>query len=232
VTSADEKAWIATTVAEIRSRFNIPADPARRGPVPLRGFLEEHNLLHVTLPELTRGAVAAYFRQEYAPFDEPGLNENADEVLAGCLLTTATDGYVFVGQCEPDRSSEGERKNKFTVQSRQRFTAAHELGHFVLHRDRMNRFIADTNETILEEGDPEKAKDMERQANRFAAELLMPREVCFARAEEFTKAYGLDRLPRQSFAYHLAAELLVSTDALRNRMKELKIGGDPEAGDE
>lgn len=217
MTPADEKAAIATTVADLRREFRLPADPSRRGPVPLARFLEECNLLHVSLSRLTRSGIIAYLADEGFPPEELLLTEKPDELLAGCLLRMNADGFVFVGQCEPYRTDKGEDRERFTTQPRQRFTVAHELGHFILHRDEMGRFVADTKDLISEDGG-EKAADMERQANRFAAELLMPTDVCLARAKAFHDAYGV--LPLQPFAYQLAAELLVSPEAMRNRMTD------------
>ena len=219
MTYPDEKAEIAEAVAALRARFGIPVDPACRGPVALRRFLDELNLLYVSLPMLTRTAVA-----NHLGFQHEGLEADAqpDELLAGCLLRTATDGFVFIGQYEPFQTSKGEEKIRFTTQPRQRFTAAHELGHFVLHEDQMDRFIADTKTSVVEDGGRDKARAMERQANQFAAELLMPGEVCRARERAFRKAYR--SCPRGPFAYHLAAELLVSPEAMRFRLKELGVG--------
>lgn len=53
---------------------------------------------------------------------------------------------------------------------RQRFTAAHEIGHFVLHKDKIGDGIED-NYLLRAEGF---SNWMEAQANRFAADLLMP----------------------------------------------------------
>jgi len=53
---------------------------------------------------------------------------------------------------------------------RQRFTAAHEIGHFVLHRDRIGDGVQD-NYLLRSEGFSSR---MEVEANRFAADLLMP----------------------------------------------------------
>lgn len=53
---------------------------------------------------------------------------------------------------------------------RQRFTAAHELGHFVLHRDSLGETHAD-NYLLRAEG---MTSRQETQANYFAADLLMP----------------------------------------------------------
>lgn len=53
---------------------------------------------------------------------------------------------------------------------RQRFTAAHEIGHFVLHRENIGDGIED-NYMLRAEG---MSSRQEQEANRFAADLLMP----------------------------------------------------------
>ena len=50
----------------------------------------------------------------------------------------------------------------------------------------MGRFRADTDAT-LQEADGDVADRMEREANRFAAELLMPTDVCRQRATSFAR---------------------------------------------
>lgn len=62
---------------------------------------------------------------------------------------------------------------------RQRFTAAHELGHYIYHRDLLGAGVGDTRAyraagTHLPNSAIRPAH--ERQANSFAANLLMPRE--------------------------------------------------------
>jgi IrrE N-terminal-like domain len=56
---------------------------------------------------------------------------------------------------------------------RQRFTAAHELGHFVLHRHEIGESHQD-NYLLRAEG---LTNAQEAAANRFAADLLMPRKL-------------------------------------------------------
>lgn len=53
---------------------------------------------------------------------------------------------------------------------RQRFTAAHEIGHFVLHKDQIGDRVED-NYLLRANG---LSTLIEQQANRFAADLLMP----------------------------------------------------------
>lgn len=213
----------ATVAVSLQARFRASADPARRGPVPLACFLDEFNLLHATMPRLTRAAITEYMLSEMI---DPGtLMDSGDpeEILAGFVFTTESVGYVFVGECEPVTTEDGKQKLKPTPLGRWRFTAAHELGHFLLHRDRMvaGQWIGDTKETIREADDAE-TSGMEREANQFAAELLMPADICKAQAAEFLTAYGA--CPRMAFAYYLASELLVSPEAMRNRLKGLGVG--------
>ncbi|RYG85807.1 MAG: ImmA/IrrE family metallo-endopeptidase [Alphaproteobacteria bacterium] len=65
---------------------------------------------------------------------------------------------------------------------RQRFTAAHELGHYIYHRDLLGSGVGDTRAYRAEgSGRPNPAilPMHERQANSFAANLLMPKEQVY-----------------------------------------------------
>ncbi len=57
---------------------------------------------------------------------------------------------------------------------RKRFTMAHELGHFVLHRDKLDR-LRSISDSIEYQADGI-TEEEEREANAFAAEILMPEE--------------------------------------------------------
>jgi hypothetical protein len=188
-----------------RLRLGIAPVLDRRGPVLLAPFTDSFNLLHVAIPELTRAAVYDHLRAEGMTPADVG---NVDEALAGFLFVTPSVGLVFVNASDPV--------------PRQRFTAAHELGHFVLHRHEMGGrvSIADTPEDV--EPTDEQSSRHEREANRFAVELLMPAGVCLARAAAFRKAYRV--CPRGPLAYQLAADLLVSREAIRYRLDELGVG--------
>ena len=193
---------IAEAVDQVRLR--LPSEMHRRGPVPLADYFAETALDHIELPSLTRGAVSDYLRHEGVPADDLG---NPAEGLAGFVFAAGRVGWAFVSAADS--------------LARRRFTAAHELGHFVLHRATMGRFRADT-EATLREADEEVTDLMEREANRFAAELLMPARVCRARAEELRKKYHC--CPRGVLVYRLASELLVSREALRYRLRSLGVG--------
>ncbi len=62
---------------------------------------------------------------------------------------------------------------------RQRFTAAHELGHFVLHKDQ----VGERNEDNYLLRSENMSNRQEVEANKFAAELLMPMDLIEAEME-------------------------------------------------
>lgn len=97
-------------------------------------------------------------------------------------------------------SSDGHRRKRFTI--------AHEIAHYMLHRD-----------LLPEEGVTDSAlyrsslsDDMERHANRFAAQILLPE----------TKVREAYRSEKSLAA--LSRIFDVSDAALRIRLKELRLG--------
>ena len=56
---------------------------------------------------------------------------------------------------------------------RERFTIAHEMGHFLLHRERQRQFQCDKSGATSGQDD---GRNIEREANAFASQLLMPRD--------------------------------------------------------
>lgn len=115
--------------------------------------------------------------------------------IAGMLVrdAEARAGYrVVVNSSDPPR--------------RQRFTLAHELAHYMLHRDLVDEVVDNALYRSPNLGD-----DMERQADRFAAQLLLP-------AEEVRRAYSTLRALGP-----LADRFDVSDAALRIRLRELRL---------
>ena len=79
----------------------------------------------------------------------------------------------------------------------------------------------DSGETVREEDKPADDKalslpEMERQANRFAAELLMPEAVCRSATDQYAARF---RTPPRFLEHHLARDLLVSREAMRWRLR-------------
>lgn len=73
--------------------------------------------------------------------------------------------------------------NLITVNStdsleRKRFTIAHELGHFILHSSNTSLFIDGTSKIMFRNNESSSGKHLqEKEANHFAACLLMPKNM-------------------------------------------------------
>ena len=104
-------------------------------------------------------------------------------------------------------------------ENRQRFTFAHELGHFFLHKDYLieKSLILDAPSYIPRDLDlsglDEKQKLMEAEANHFAAELLMPEDLV---RDLYSKSKDLGIL---------AKSLNVSESAVGYRISNLGLDG-------
>ena len=192
---------IAETIAQLRQDIGDVIDPARRGPVVLDRYFPEFNLRHFAVPQLSIGRVVEHLLREGNAIDDLG---DPARKLAGFLFFAGRAGTAFINADEP--------------LTRRRFSAAHELGHAVLHRQSMGNYLA---EDLIDDAD-EAETQREREANAFAAELLMPEEICRERAKELKSQYGA--CPRGVLAYRLASELLVSKQAMDYRLRKLEVG--------
>jgi Zn-dependent peptidase ImmA (M78 family) len=99
--------------------------------------------------------------------------------------------------------------------NRQRFTIAHELGHFILHRDDSSIFV-DKTLTFYRDGQSSQGVYIQEiEANAFAAELLMPEAVIHQYVMN-----GID-LHEEKRIESIAKELRVSQQALTIRLISL-----------
>jgi Zn-dependent peptidase ImmA (M78 family) len=107
--------------------------------------------------------------------------------------------------------------NENDNEKRQRFTIAHELGHFFLnhcdgiHVDNFKRAYRDTKST-------EGLYIIEIEANNFAAELLMPSEEVNKKIESFSDDTNLSI---DQILDDLSTYFNVSQEAMRNKLKNL-----------
>lgn len=122
------------------------------------------------------------------------------------------------------RSGDGESwvigVNSSTSARRQRFTIAHELGHLLLHEGRPliidHSFLVNyRDETSSMATDSE-----EMDANSFAAEILMPRQMVFGEAKNAAKD-GCKT--REEFIKRLSRVFDVSAEAMGYRLINLSI---------
>lgn len=101
--------------------------------------------------------------------------------------------------------------------NRQRFSAAHELGHILLHQERTlnvsDRLIY--NELLRDEKSSEGSDWREIEANHFAACLLMPKDLIEESIEEH--GWALDEVDIES----IAKKFKVSTIAMSIRLSAL-----------
>jgi Zn-dependent peptidase ImmA (M78 family) len=111
--------------------------------------------------------------------------------------------------------------NKSHHPNRQRFTIAHELGHYLLHAGHTvhldeGRVAFTVN---LRNSESSKGEDNdEREANLFAAELLMPAKFL----REDLEGIELDLLEHDTFLADLAKKYSVSLQALTFRLTYLR----------
>ena len=94
---------------------------------------------------------------------------------------------------------------------RQRFTIAHEIGHFILH-PQQDAFVDHRKERTGGEAKPPR----ERQADMFAAALLMPRQNLLKDFRKLAKDGYTENIP-----VTLAKQYAVSEEAMRFRLMNL-----------
>jgi Zn-dependent peptidase ImmA (M78 family) len=196
--------------------------------VPLKELVAGQDLERTERPAFTRREVSAFLGDQLPYAVE--MNGEQDDDLSGYLYANRSGGWILVSQDEPV--------------TRRRFTVAHELGHFLLHA----RPAFGAGATVFSEAQPvpkpteeedalgedgrveierasmQEVPDQETwevEANQFAAELLMPADLCRALVSQYAPLCG-DR--RNVLAKRLAGELLVSQQAMSRRLADLELG--------
>ena len=126
-------------------------------------------------------------------------------------------GVLVIGQ---GQSAIGYNASHAVV--RQRFTIAHEIGHFLLHGSKRDLFIDKGYTAIFRRDQAVATGDylLERQANQFAAALLMPEDL--VRNEVRNIEFDL---ADETALRELAKKFEVSTQAMSLRLAHLGIFG-------
>lgn len=141
-----------------------------------------------------------------------GIEIKLDEVdggLSGFIVRDRQSKRTIIGA------------NKSHHEHRRRFTIAHELGHFLLHEGHIVHLDENIGALRVNLRNSESARgedNDEKEANLFAAELLMP--AIFLREELDGKE--LDLLGNGNFLDKLAKKYKVSVQALTFRLAYLK----------
>ncbi|HDR2793026.1 MULTISPECIES: ImmA/IrrE family metallo-endopeptidase [Enterobacter] len=153
-----------------------------------------------------------------------GLNEEQKEIIKkhhstfpvmvgaiakelGLTVKMATLPATISGEIKEENGSYIIRVNRHDVKERQRFTLAHEIAHFLLHKDRIGDGITDD---VLYRS---KLSDfMEIQANRLAADILMPWDLIQPKLSEYARMKIEERFEK------IASDAQVSPTAIKIRL--------------
>ena len=169
----------------------------------VESLLEQHNIRQapVPVPKLARAL------NIQIKLDE------VDDELSGFLFRDKKAGRAVIGV------------NKSQHPNRQRFTIAHELGHYMLHEGEtvhLDHTRSAVTINLRDSASSTGENDEEREANLFAAELLMPSKFL----ERDLRGKDLDLLGEDdNFLEDLAKKYKVSTRALTFRLTNLEYIG-------
>lgn len=106
--------------------------------------------------------------------------------------------------------------NKFESLARQRFTLAHEISHFLLHRNEINNLGEIADNVLYRSG---ASQTIEYEANRLAAQIIMPDSI-------ISQKFGaLGTNFTDTDICRLAKEFGVSKAAMKIRMEDQFDGG-------
>lgn len=129
------------------------------------------------------------------------------------LVTTMQPGVSGQIRLEGDRYVI--RINRHEARERQRFTIAHEIAHFLLHKDKIDATEGGISDNVLyRSGQPEA---IEFEANRLASEIVMPDQ----KVEEKLRQHG-GRVTDEVIDL-LAEEFQVSRAAMEIRLSNFEF---------
>lgn len=132
------------------------------------------------------------------------VSQTLEDAISGVLVIRDDQAAIGV--------NEGHHRN------RQRFTIAHELGHYLLHHEESTLFVDSTLTFYRDATSANGRIEQEIEANTFAAEILMPSK--FLRQHLGDRAIDLHDDVAVS---RLAARFGVSAQALTIRLINLKL---------
>jgi hypothetical protein len=151
---------------------------------------------------LTPGQIIAKY-QSQAPVDVVAIAIDLGVNVWAMTMSDSISGKIFRDPINGGRAGFSIAVNSLHSFVRQRFTVAHEIAHFILHRQKLESGDL-VDDAMYRSGLSNKE---ETAANRFAADILMPLPLIRALVEA-----GI-RDPR-----NLAAKLQVSLPAMKIRL--------------
>lgn len=231
-----DRVLIRRAITSAYESAGIPVPTGTNNIVPLRRLVAAYPLFVDEVNDLCPGVAAAHMqaragRQMVRP-------THANDELAGYLYANAAGGWILVRQGDylprrrfsvahelghyilhflPMLERHGVSQHDSPLDLSESLPLRHEgtesdetgVGSLIIHGTRTSQ------PTLVDD-----EEHMEEQANRFAAELLMPEDVCRVLVKQFAPRYG----PRVSvLARRLAGEMLVSAQAMERRLAELRV---------
>ena len=150
-----------------------------------------------------------------APVDVYSLAKRLGIVVREAFLDAEISGMI-----EVDDKTTTITLNAIHAPTRKRFTLAHEIGHYILHRDMIGDGLDD--DCAYRSADVGKYHNtaigpkQETQANKFAASLLMPKELVISHHSEIETGHN-------NKAATLADLFEVSEATMRIRLNTLNL---------
>jgi Zn-dependent peptidase ImmA (M78 family) len=151
------------------------------------------------LTQAERDVILKY--QESLPVKLSGMIKDLGLVVKSSTLDAGVSGEI-----KKDGGTFLIRVNRHDVKERQRFTVAHEISHYLLHRDLIGDGIVDD---ILYRSSL--SDSLEAEANRLAADILMP----WGRMMEYMNSLSNLKLEERIEKLAEAAEVSVTAVKIR-----------------
>ena len=108
---------------------------------------------------------------------------------------------------------------------RRRFTLAHEIGHFCLHKNKSENGFTDSIHSMSRT--ESYWNPVESEANSFAAQLLMPESLILmegqAIIDNYVSQHNTETIPSQHFIESMADKFEVSSKAMEYRLRNVGI---------
>lgn len=136
----------------------------RDGVIDIELFIEKYFKLELEYKKLVTDQIAILFVEGISTCVLPEAEDDCDEEIN---IITINPRTIVINTKYDLNENEG----------RLRFTMAHEISHWILHRTYTNNYISENNLKNL----------IEREADLLAAELLMPKKKFLNKINEFTK---------------------------------------------
>jgi hypothetical protein len=181
----------------------------------LAAYLSEtkHYDMFAAAPPIDVDKVAQLLDIGVTESDGPDVFSTLAPIVGKITLTEGGPAQIWINRTE----------NAYPP--RRRFTLAHEVGHFCLHRSaHRHEFIDDKHSMSRNESYWNR---YESEANRFAAELLMPTHFIYSIGSQVINVYkavnGAGEMPLDDFTNMMAIRFQVSHAAMSYRLKNIAI---------